>query len=381
MKYKTSIISIAMATIVLVSMVSVVSAASTPKVGVPATITGAPAAVAYFNGGAAGSANALVFAIGTDGQLYYRVGTCAPGAIGTWGAAWVSLSGYATSDPGAVANPATAVGTFDSQVNVFVRGGDGALWTRATTAITAAGVPTFGAWTRIGGYMADNTGPAAYRWTTATGSINPGVGALVVGSDGALWQNWNDGSSTTGVWTSLGGTVTATPAVAKDPAKTTASADIFVRGTNGVLWQKSWGSTGAFGAYAQVPGNAYLQPGTGPTVCEPTTGRLDVFVTGSDGALWHNWALAGAWQVQAPVWPNPTGITAWQQQSGGITSSPSATTAVLGAGNPIYVFARGADGFVYQKVQAPPTATGAPITPFVPPEAGWGAWVLQYAGP
>ncbi|MGA8071432.1 MAG: hypothetical protein WB946_08040, partial [Halobacteriota archaeon] len=136
----------------------------------------------------------------------------------------------------------------------------------------------------VGGTM-KGTGPAASTsFTTGQTEI------FAVDANGALW-NTPITSSGNGTWNSLGGMCTSSPAV----VSWNSSYYVFVRGSDGAIWwrdyQSGWSGWNSLGGQAAS--------GTGPAVASWSAGRLDVFVEGTNGALWHksfNGATWSGWQ-------------------------------------------------------------------------------------
>ena len=168
--------------------------------------------------------------------------------------------------------------------------------------------------TGVSGTVMAGTGPAATSW---------GVGPVLfaVDTSGHVW--WNESS-----WSSIGGVATSSPA-ATTPNFNAVVLDVFVRGTNGALYERPTLNNGAsWGAWSNLGGQ--LAADTGPAACSWGAGRVDVFVQGTDGALWHKGSTnSGA------SWSN------WQSLGGKLTSSPAASPP---ATNQISVFVHGTDG-------------------------------------
>jgi hypothetical protein len=154
-----------------------------------------------------GAGHLDVFVEGTGGALYHKSYT------GTW-SGWQSLGGSLTSSPAATS---TSAGVID----VFARGSDGAIWQKTTT----NGGGSWSNWASLGGQIASGTGPAACSWGSH-------LGLFAEGTTGALYQKTWTGSWSN--WKSLGGSLTSSPA-ATSPAS--GVFDVFVRGTDGVLWE------------------------------------------------------------------------------------------------------------------------------------------------
>ena len=173
----------------------------------------------------------------------------------------------------------------------------------------------------VGGTMT-GTGPAASTSLTA-GETE----IFAVDPSGGLW-NTSVAPSGNGTWTPLGGVCTASPA-AVSWSSSYLRIDVFVRGSDGALWQKYY-QNGWSGWYSL---GGQLAAGTGPAVASWSAGRLDVFVQGTDGALWHKWYTGTSW-------------SSWESLGGKLTASPAATSP---SSSLIGVFARGSDGAVWEK--------------------------------
>lgn len=221
MKYKSTLISIAVAALVLVSLCAVsaslsVAQGSSANVQAPAlvgmSVVGAPAVCAE------NASNLFLFATGSDNQVHFREST--DGGV-TWGAPQ-SIHGVATSSPAA-----TVVG---NTLHVFVRGTDGALYETSSAGGNAWALT----WTKIGGQLLAGTGPAQYSWTR--GGL-PEVGWLVTGTNHALyeWDHLND-------WQNFGGYLTSSPAAATSHNASGEGTylDVSVRGGDGGLWLKNY---------------------------------------------------------------------------------------------------------------------------------------------
>ena len=280
MKHKRSLISIAMVTLVLVSLCAVcasplsVSAAQGGSANAQpsAAITGVP----YFTGApavCAPSANSLdLFVKGTSITTGGEAGTfSADGALWWrhWDGAvwygWTSLGGILTSDPVAVSQGA-------GKVDVFVRGADGALWQKEYNN------NAWGGWTSLGGIIYPGTGPAV---SSSAGRLD----VFVEGTDGALWHKSFNGAWSG--WESLGGILTSSP-VATSPGN--GVIDVFVRGTDAGLWQVEYNNN-AWGGWTSL--GEYLT--SSPAATSRSSGTIDVFVS-SGGNLLQQGVGGGVWQ-------------------------------------------------------------------------------------
>jgi len=218
-----------------------------------------------------------VFVRGGDNALYHR-----GYASSTWWP-WQGLGGILTSDPAAVSSA-------NGMIDVFARGGDNALW---HIAYTPSG---WSSWQSLGGTL--TSAPAVSSW----GSGRLDVFAL--GGDKALWHRAFDGA-TWSAWDTLGGSWTMNPAVV---SQASGQIDVVVRGIDGAINHRSF-SGSAWGAWENLGGRTT----TGPTITSWGAGRLDVFVGGGDRALWHTWWDGTTWGY-------------WESGGGQLNSSPSAVS-------------------------------------------------------
>ena len=239
--------------------------------GIGGRIVGAPSA-------ALAQTTLAVGARGTDSALWLRINS-----NGTWGG-WQSLDGLLS------AAPAVVVGA-DGRIDVFVRGIDDGIWTRA---LPAGG--SWSPWTSLGGRLA--SGPAG---------VNIGAGRLdvyAVGTDRAVWRTTRTGS-TWSSWQWLGGRTYSAPTVAPSPPGD--GTWVFVRGTNNGLYVNQNAAAGGT-AWEDLGGVLIDAP-----AAAGAAGRVDVVVRGTDNALWSRlfrngvWSgWAGAWAPSGPPAPSPS---------------------------------------------------------------------------
>ncbi|KAH8884344.1 hypothetical protein GQ53DRAFT_730900 [Thozetella sp. PMI_491] len=131
-----------------------------------------------------------------------------------------------------------------------------------------------------------------------------------LGSDSAVWYRKWDGSTWTNSWTSLGGQFLSQPSAVTFRDNQT---NVWVIDQNFVMssiayksgvWDKSWLSLGGVITAA-------------PTSCSHQSGVLDIFVRGTDGALFQN-----NWNESSAV-----GYTGWLRLDGWLSSAPVVTCA------------------------------------------------------
>jgi chitodextrinase len=171
-------------------------------------------------------------------------------------------------------------------------------------------------WTSLGGILTSSAAVASSGTTRSD--------VFVRGTDNALYQRTWNGTSWS-PWTSLGGVLTSSPsAVSWGPNRI----DVFVRGTDKGLWQRTWNGT-AWSPWEALGG--ILTSGAG--TASWAAGHLDVFVRGSDNALYHK-------SFDGTTW------SGWERLGGILTSDPA---AVSWGPNRIDVFVRGTDNGLWQR--------------------------------
>lgn len=163
-----------------------------------------------------GAGQLQIFAVGTDHQLFVR----SFGALG-WSPGWSPLGGWINASPGAVSMD-------DSSTDVFVRGGDNALWHRWQRGGTWYGYES------LGGSL--TSGPAA-------ASFNPGrlevygrnlAGGLSARTWSAVgWEDWKS--------VPVDGGVTSDPAAIRAIGET--CDQLFFRQSDGSLGHRGCGDT------------------------------------------------------------------------------------------------------------------------------------------
>jgi len=195
--------------------------------------------------------------------------------------------------------------------NLNYGGGAPELWN-----LLAAKFTTTTTWNSLGGIV--TSGPDASSWGTARTDV------FVRGSDNSLFQKSWDGSKWS-AWNPLGGILTSSPGAV---SWSTNRIDVFVRGSDNQLYHRFWGGT-AWSNWEALGGILT----SGPDVASWGTGRLDVFVRGTDNGLWHRWWTGTQW-------------SGWEDLGGILTSDP---TAVSWGPNRVDVLVRGTDNGLWQK--------------------------------
>jgi cysteine-rich secretory family protein len=176
-------------------------------------------------------------------------------------------------------------------------------------------------WNSLGGLL---TASPAVTSSSATRSD-----AFVRGSNGALYQNtWN--GTAWGGWSSLGGYLTSKAAAVAGNA---GRIDVFVRGSDNGLYQETWNGS-SWSTWQPLGG--ILTAGPAVAFRAGTPGTLDVFARGTDNGLWVRESVDGG-----TTWP-----TGWIPLGGIITSDPG---AVSWGPTRLDVVARGTDNAVWMR--------------------------------
>jgi peptidoglycan/xylan/chitin deacetylase (PgdA/CDA1 family) len=223
-------------------------------------IVGAPSA-------ALAQTTLVVGARGTDGALWLNINS-----NGTWGG-WQSVGGVLSAAP-------AVVGGGDGRIDVFVRGTDDSLWTRA---LPPGG--SWSPWTSLGGWL--TTGPAGVYLDAVR------LDLYAIGGDHAVWHRTWTGSTWSG-WQSVGGQTYVAPTVAPSPQGD--GAWVFARGTGNGLYLNP-NAAGGGTAWQDLGGVLIDAP-----AAAGAAGRVDVVVRGTDTSLWSRLFRNGAWLGWAGAW-------------------------------------------------------------------------------
>ncbi len=308
---KRSLLGIAMATIVIAALGAVcVSTSASGAVSSNASVKASPNLVGNPIPASTGPSECIptdyhylyLFVQGYDGALWYNQENLTGTNLPNWGwSGWTSLgkpsTGNLTSSPCAISRQ-TGV------IDVYVRGTDGAVWERSFSSGTWHG------WYEVGGQVAAGTGPGASGWSGRED-------VFIEGTDGAMHQTtWTSSSGWSSGWVNLGGHLTSSPGAV---SRSSGIISVYVRGTDGAVWERPYSSEAWQGWYNL---GGVLAPGTGPAVSawqyyqgSRLVNREDVFVVGTNGAMYQKtWTAGSGW------------TTTWANLGGKLTSSPSAAT-------------------------------------------------------
>jgi hypothetical protein len=244
-------------------------------------------------------------------------------------------AGPAPFTVGVTVTPGATLSTWGETVTYSVDFGDGTAPQPAP-----AGQPLTHTYTTPGQYIlavtASDTGGTT-RTVRQQVSVGPPAPAVAVGAEGGDGQMWVQAPQLGGGWHSLGGKLSAPPAVAAppNPNGVTPAQPLFIAAsTNRMLYIRSlavgWQPLGS------APGGCYGSPAA---VIIGTT--LTVACRGANNALWENSAA-----VPSSGLPQFTG--AWTSLGGSLTAGP----AVAPVGGTLWFFARGPNGHIFTRTLA-----------------------------
>lgn len=208
-----------------------------------------------------------VFARGTDAQVWQKWWNAGAGWSG-----WVPLGAPAA---GMVEGPVT-ISRNGSVCNVYVWGGDNALW---------QGAYYDGQWHGWGRH--EDGGVLAS--VPALGSMGPDHEHVFVrGTDSQVWQKWWTAGSGWSGWIPLGAPEVGFVGAPATVSRNSTVCNLYVRGTDDALWQRAyhdgewhpWATHGDPGVLDAVPA-----PGA------PDGEHEHVFVRGADDQVWQKWWL------------------------------------------------------------------------------------------
>jgi hypothetical protein len=232
---------------------------------------------------AVGVGDMRMFVRGTDGAVWTRSWN------GSSWSGWSSLGGVATSGPVAI--------TRGNIYDVFVRGGDNAYYHKYFT--PAAG--WYPSWERIGGAFSSAPGASLRQ---GTGEID----VVGVGTDGQLHHGYWAAGSGWSAFGALGGGLSGRPSSVSPAA---GIIDVYLRGTDHQLYQKSWISGSGWTNFANLGGS--LTSGVSATAWDGN--RRDVFVRGPGNLVYDdsfqtpNWVGFSALDVPVSSAPGATSIS------------------------------------------------------------------------
>ena len=231
--------------------------------------------------------------------------------------AWVDLL---TNLSGPVSGAPNLVSMYGNRLDMFVRGTDGALYTKSWTGTAWNGFWPLASEQIVGSPTAVSMYPGRIDLFVRRADNRLSPGETYVPSSNLLTKSWN-GWAWSG-YTNLGGNITGEPAVITRGGN---KIDILARGRDGTLQYASW--TGSTWTPFTTLGAETIR-GT-PSVVSMSPERLDVFVRGTDNRLYTKSLTAAGWSGYIPL--------------GGTETFFGDPTAVSMGVDRIDVFVRGTD--------------------------------------
>ncbi len=232
-----------------------------------------------------------LFLVGHDGKIYTRSWTDGAGTQWYDAGPWSPISVATTASLGATT--VAAVSRHPWQIELFVVGNDGKIYTRAW--IDGAGTQWFdaGPWYPISTPGTSHTAVSV----TAISRIPEQIDLFAVGNDGRVYtQWWNDYTHTTwydqGPWLPISAQSTASgrvTAVSRRPSQM----ELFVVGGDGRVYEQWWNDGEGVGWYAAAPWHGVspvmAAPASRVTAVSRRQQLLELYVVANDGAVWSQW--------------------------------------------------------------------------------------------
>src|SRR4051794_23403347 len=238
-------------------------------------MTSGPAAAAY-------GPYIEVFARGSDGAIWTTALV-----NGSW-TGWVSLGGYSTSAPAAIARRGT------NYLDLAIRGGDNTMY--LDTYVPGSG---WSGWSGLGGGVA-----AAPPLESQADGVLDIYGR---GTDGAVYERGWSGSAWSD-WINLSGGIVGAPAAVNKQPK---DVDVYVRGAGNAVYQNHWDSVNGWTNWFLLDATPVS---SSPVALSDNAGREFLFTRSGDQAAVKVWTTSGGWTawqdfgpiaVPAPAPPPP----------------------------------------------------------------------------
>ena len=250
-----------------------------------------------------------LFGVTASGEMYQKVWLPPRFANHGW-TSWLPRVGGVAGTPSAVYDPVR------NTLDVFVRGTDGALdltyW-----------CPGHGGWqplqslagTDIIGSPAAIYDPLSHNIEVYTDNVGGTVGEYA----GDALHGFS--------FTNLDGSITGTPSPVIDSNSNFEHLEVYVRGTDGSLYQDWWSPTTSWSGWNPLQGSFTGSPAA---AFDPKSGDLEVYVTNTDHTMGEKAFKPG------------TGLLDWRNVTAGVTGSPSPVYDA--ADGPMNVFDIGTGG-------------------------------------
>ena len=275
-----------------------------------------------------------LFITGNDGCVYTSWWTGGADWSGI-GNRWRNIGGLFP-----VGAPVTVVARNPNQLDLFITGNDGCVytswWTGGATDWTGIG----NRWRNIGGIF-----PVGAPVTVVSRNPNQ-LDLFVTGNDGRVYTSWWTGGQTdwTGIgnrWRNIGGIFRPASPVSAN-ARNPNQLDLFITGNDGCVYTSWWtgGQTDWTGIGDRWRNIGGIFPVAAPvSVLARNPNQLDLFIAGNDGCVYTSW-----WTGGQTDW---TGIGNRWRNIGGLFPVGAPVSALARNPNQLDLFITGNDGCVY----------------------------------
>jgi hypothetical protein len=271
-----------------------------------------------------------LFVTGNDGRVYtswWHEGSTWSGVNNNW----APIGGFFP-----VGTTVSAVARMSNHLDLFVMGYDG----RVYTSWWHQGQQWSGVnddWAPIGGFF-----PVGAR-VNAVARMTDQLDLFVIGNDGRVYTSWwHEGSTWSGInnnWASIGGFFPVGASV-NAVARMANHLDLFVIGNDGRVYTSWWHEgqqwSGINDNWAPIGG--FFPAGATVSALARASDQLDLFVVGNDGRVYTSWWHEGS---------NWSGINNNWAPIGGFFPVGATVTAVARMSNHLDLFVVGNDGRVY----------------------------------
>lgn len=291
-----------------------------------------------------------LFVVGNEGDVYTSRWVDGRDWSGI-GNKWRDIGG--NFPPGA---PVTAISRNPDQLDVFITGNDGHVYTSYWTAGSKwSGLDNN--WTDLGGVFPPGAPVTAIARSADT------IDLFITGAQGDVYtSNWSTSSPWSGVndnWKDIGGVFPPGASIAA-VARNAGQIDLFVTGNQGDVYTSWWTSgvtdwTGIGNKWTDIGG--VFPAGARVAAASRTPDRIDLLVTGNNGNVYSSWWREGGdWSGIGNKWA----------EIGGTFPTAAPLSVVSRKSNQLDAVVTGNDGVVYTSW----SITESDVTPADPNKPG-----------
>jgi len=185
------------------------------------------------------------------------------------------------------------------------------------------------------GWFNVSGGAAALRSPITVVARNPDhLDLFVTGTDGLIYSCWWAAASGWSGWFNVSGGAAALGSPVTAIARNPNHLDLFVTGTDGLIYSCWWDAASGWSGWFNVSGGAAALRSP-ITAIARNPDHLDLFVTGTDGRIYSCW------------WDAASGWSGWFNVSGGAAALASPIDAIARYPDHLDLFVTGTDGRIY----------------------------------